>query len=251
VYWLGLNAGLLPLELRQAISLALDRPALLEGLLPAARPALGLLPPDLPGAVGEGDPLAASFPRRDLARARALVAASGHDGRTLTLLVRASGTFLPEVAIADGVRRQLADIGLTVKLVATADFANDIKDPTGRVRHPLFLRRIGADYAHPQTFFTPFAPTGLNYTGFEQLEGGALIRRFQALVERGAAEAHPEDAVADFTAAQAVLLVDAAVAVPLYYPDRYSLTRSWLQGLGVDAFNFLTLRDARVRGDAR
>jgi peptide/nickel transport system substrate-binding protein len=248
VYWLGLNAQLLPLPLRQAIALALDRPALLEGLLPAARPAFGLLPPDLPGAVAEGDPRAADFPRRDLARARALVASSGHDGRPLTLLVRSAGTFLPEVAIADGVRRQLADIGLEVRLVVTADFANDVRDASGRVRHPLFLRRIGADYAHPQTFFTPFAPTGLNYTGFEQLEGGALVRRFQDLVERGAASDDPAEATLDFTAAQRLLLLEAAVAVPLSYPDRYFRTRGWLKGLGVDAFNFLTLREARLEG---
>jgi ABC-type transport system substrate-binding protein len=246
VYWLGLNAGLLPLPLRQAIALTLDRPALLEGLLPAARPAFGLLPPDLPGAVAEGDARAEGWPRRDLARARALVASSGYDGRPLTLLVRTQGTFLPEVAIADGVRRQLADIGLHVTLAATADFAGDIRDPEGRIRHPLFLRRIGADYAHPQTFFTPFAPTGLNYTGFEALDGGATVQAFQALVERGAAEDEPGRATSDFTAAQRLLLWDAAVAVPLYYPDRYFQTRRWLSGLGVDAFNFLTLRDARV-----
>lgn len=247
-YWLGLNASLLDLRLRRAISLALDRPRLVEGLLPAARPAFGFLPDDLPGAVHDGDPRAADFPRFDLARARALVAESGYDGRALPLLVRTSGSFMPEVAIADGVRRQLRDVGVNVSLVTSADFSNDIKDPDDRVRYPLFLRRIGADYAHPQTFFTAFAPRGINYTGFEALDGGAAVNELQALVEGGAAELDAEAATTVFTRAQRLLLVDHAVLVPIYYPDRYFRTRSWIDGLGVDPFNFITLRDARIRG---
>ena len=247
VYWLGLNSSMLDLRLRRAISMALDRPRLVEGLLPAARPAFGLLPDDLPGAVHDGDPRAADFPRFDLARAKALVAESGYDGRTLPLLVRTTGSFMPEVAIADGVRRQLRDIGVNVSLVTSADFANDIKDPDDRIRYPLFLRRTGADYAHPQTFFTAFAPRGINYTGFEAIDGGAAVNEFQALVEEGAAQLDAEAATAEFTRAQHLLLVEHAVLVPIYYPDRYFRTRPWIEGLGVDPFNFITLRDARIR----
>ena len=246
-YWLGLNTSKVNLPLRRAISYALDRKKLVDGLLPTMRPALGLLPPDLPGAVDEGDPLAANLPRFDLAKARQLVKDSGYAGEPLTLLVRSSGTFMPEVAIADGIRRQLGEVGIQVTLTTTADFANDIKDPAGNVRYHMFLKRTGADYAHPQTFLLVFTPSGNNYTEWQKIDGGAPAAAFQALLEQGAAESDPLKMKQVFTRAQEMLLVDQAVLVPIYHPDRYYRKRSWLDGLGVDPFNFVTLRSMRLR----
>ncbi len=251
VYWLGLNAAKVHPALRRAIAHAVDRQTLMQGLLPTARPAFGLLPDELPGAVSETDPLAAAFPRFDPARARALVKESGYDGRPLTLLVRNAGTFMPEIAVADALRRQLREVGVEVKLVPTSDFSNDIKAPDGSTRHHLFLRRTGADYAHPQTFFTPFLPTGINYTGFAGLEGGKVVAQFKQLDEDGAAETDPARAKEIFTRAQGLLVADHVLVVPLYYPDRYFKTRRWIDGLGIDPFNFITLRQARIRTEAK
>jgi peptide/nickel transport system substrate-binding protein len=251
VYWLGLNTRKLPLKLRQAIAAAVDTDALLQGLLPQARPAHQFLPPDMPGAIPPGSPLLAQLPHLDVERARALLKESGFDGRELTLLVKGTQTFMPELGIADALRKQLERVGLKVKLVTTSNFGNDIKSADGSTRYDLFLKRTGADYAHPQTLFTPFLPTGNNYTEWAKLDGGEPIARFQTLLDEGAALTDPSAMVDVFAKAQALLLSEQAAVVPLYFPDRYYRKRDWIEGLGVDPFNFLTLRTLRIAGPAR
>ena len=97
-------------------------------------------------------------PALDLEAARKAIAEAGDVGE-LTLLVR-TGTFIPELGIADAVRRQLEAVGLKVRIVTTSNFTNDIKSKDGVLRHHLFLRRIGSDYAHPQTLLTPLQASG-------------------------------------------------------------------------------------------
>lgn len=248
VYWLGFNTSKVPLPVRRAIAHALDRRALLEGLLPPSRVARSFLPEPMPGAL-DAAAGAARFPDHDLAKAKALLAEAG-EVPELTLLVRGGGTFIPETGIADAVRRQLEAVGLRVRLVTTSNFTNDVKAQDGTLRHALFLKRTGADYAHPQTLLTPFQSGGNHYTDWHKLEGGAAQARFQALLDEGAAETDPERMRALYAKTQAVLLDEQVAVVPLYFPDRYYLKRPWLRGLGVDAFNFLTLRGMRIEGAA-
>ncbi|HLT30482.1 MAG TPA: ABC transporter substrate-binding protein [Myxococcaceae bacterium] len=248
VYWLGMNTRTLSLPLRKAIGAALEPKALTGALIPDVRVARTLLPPELPGGVAPGAPGTEGFPRFDPERARHWVAQAPDAERTLTLLVRGGGTFLPELSLADGVRRQLAAIGLRVEVVATSSFAADIRAPDGRIRHDLFLRRTGADYAHPQTFFTLFAPGGTHFTEWHLLEEGRAIRRFQTALEAIAEQETEQARTLAATRAQTMLLDTHAVAVPLFFPDRYFQRRSHVQGLSVDPFNFLTFRTLRLEG---
>ncbi len=250
VYYLGLNTARMSLPLRQAIAAAVEPSALVAGLLPTARAARTYLPPELPGAVSPEAPEAVGFPRHDVALARARLAEAKDAGRELTLLVRGGGTFLPEVAIADAVRRQLAAVGLKVTVVTTANFTSDIRASDGSVRHDLFLRRTGADFAHPQTFFTVFEPGGAHYTEWQKLSGGRAIQDFAALLDRAAGEMEPPAMRALYTEAQRMLLQEHVVLVPIFFPDRYFLRRSHVSGLGVDPFNFLTLRTLALRKPA-
>jgi peptide/nickel transport system substrate-binding protein len=247
-YWLGVNAEKVPLPLRQAIAHAIDRPRLLRGLLPNGRPAFGFLPDALPGSVHEGDPRAARFPRYDPALARALVARSGYDGRELTLLVRATQSFLPERGVADALRRQLAEVGIRIRYDLSRDFVTDLKGPDGATRPELFLRRIGADFAHPATFFSMFEARGNHFTALQRADP-ATFAALQALVERGAAEGDPERSRTLYAEAQELLLARAAVLVPLFYPDRYYRRAPGVEGLRVDAFNFLTFAELRGAGE--
>jgi ABC-type oligopeptide transport system substrate-binding subunit len=246
-YWLGMNGSKVPLKLRQAISFALKREALVEGLLPEARPAFGLLPSSLVGSATPQDPLAKNFPSFDQEKAKALLKESGYQGEELTLLVNSSETFLPETGIADAVKQQLAALGIKVRIQATSNFSGDIKAPDGSIRHELFLRRIGADYAHPQTFFTPFGARGQSYTSWQTLESGAPLQDFERLMAQGAAAEAPDEMKKFYTEAQTLLLSTYAVLVPIYHPDRYYRSRSWVAGLSIDPFNFLTLRDISVK----
>lgn len=245
IYWLGFNTTKVPLPLRRAVAHALDRSTLFEGLLPSVRVAHSFLPEPMPGALTAEQARTRGAPPYSPQKARALLAQAGDPGE-LTLLVR-TGTFMPELGVADAIRRQLEAVGLTVRIVTTSNFTNDIKSKDGVLRHHLFLRRTGADYAHPQTLLTPLQAGGNHYTDWHKLEGGAAQARFQALLDEGAAQTDPAKMKETFARAQAILLDEQVVLVPLYFPDRYFLKRPWLQGLGVDAFNFLTYAGAHFQ----
>ncbi len=229
--WLGINADKVPLPLRRAIRRTIHRDALMDGLVPNPRLAIHFLPPSLnPSTGGDGIPDEPFTPPSE----------------PLTLLIRSARTFLPERGIAEGLRRQLGAAGIPVNVVETSNFTDEIQTKDGKVRHALFLRRTGADYAHPESLLSPFRSNGVNYTGFASLEGGLLVGRYEALLAEGAAASDPAEAQRAFTAAERLLTDESAVVVPLYHPDRYYRTRDWIRGLGVDAFNFLSLSSTRL-----
>ncbi len=228
-------------EVREAIAYALDRDELMAGLLPAARVGNTLLPPLLPGASTPEQ--AAALPHFDLARARAALAAANVPLRPLRLLYRSDETFVPEVAIAERIKVQLARIGVTVNLEPRSDFSSEVARLAGDGfrSHDIYIRRIGADYAHPNTFFTFFERTGNHYSGWDHLDGGKLIDRFEQALLRG--DSAPVQRGGEYAEAERLLLGEAVVVAPLYHPDRYFRGDPGLQGLNVDPFNFLSLRD--------
>jgi peptide/nickel transport system substrate-binding protein len=248
-YWLGLNTTKLALPLRRAIARALDRKALFEPLapqLPGLRVAQTFLPPEMPGALPEGHPLRAQLPTFDKEAAKKDAAEAGYKGEELTLLVQGGATFMPEPAIADGLRRQLEAVGIRVKIVTTANFTNDVKDADGTLRHHLILKRTGADFAHPHTLFVVLQRDGNHYTDWHKVDGGAPIGEFEKLLAEGAAEADLAKAAEIYGRAEVLVEAKQVAIVPLFHPNRYYRKRPWIQGLGVDPFNVLTLQGMRV-----
>jgi len=140
-------------------------------------------------------------------------------------------------------------VGIQVEIDARADFSSEISRiaPDGFRAHDLYLKRLGADYAHPNTFFTLFERTGNHFTGWDKLGGGEPLARFQALRERADAEPDLERARRLYVEAQEILLGEQVVIAPLYHPDRYFRVAPGLAGLSVDPFNFLSLGEARLR----
>jgi peptide/nickel transport system substrate-binding protein len=248
-YFLAFNTRRPPLdrpEVRRALSMALDRDALLSGLLPAARTTNVLLPPDLPGAATAEE--AARLPRYRPDEARALLEKAGGVTRPLRLVYRATESFVPEIAIAERIKAQLERVGVPVDLEPRADFSAEINRVAadGFRSHDLYLKRIGADYAHPKTFFVLFEKGGAHATDWEQADGGRAIERFEALLARADGETDLAAAQRGYAEAQALLLEEQAVIAPLYHPDRYFRSRPWLRGLTVDPFNFLSLAELRL-----
>jgi ABC-type oligopeptide transport system substrate-binding subunit len=141
-------------------------------------------------------------------------------------------------------------VGVKVVLDARSDFAAEVARRTaaGPRAYDLYLRRLGADYAHPNTFFTLFEKTGLHQSGWETQAGGEPMARFESLLERADAESDLERARPLYAAAQELLLGEMAVIAPLYHPDRYFRARPFLHGVDVDPFNFLSLRELRLDG---
>lgn len=246
-YFLAFNTERPPLdraEVRRALASAIDRAALLDRLLPSARPATGLLPPGLLGAV---PPRAAV--RLSPGTAREIVERQGGSARPLRLVYRAGESFIPEVAIAERIKAQLAAIGVRVELDPRYDFFAEIARVAadGHPAADMYLRRLGADYAHPKTFFTLFERGGNHHTGWERIDSGKAVERFEALMREGDALPDPALAAPLYARAESILLEEAAVIAPLYHPDRYFRARPRLVGLGVDAFNFLSLGEMRIK----
>ena len=117
-------------RVRQAISLAIDRDALVAGPMQGlAKPALYQLLSEIPQPPPPGPPVA-----RDLDAARALLAEAGFpDGFSFTLTVNAArpGPFAPDLAIL--IQQQLAEVGIAVEIAVTAspaDFNTAIRERT-------------------------------------------------------------------------------------------------------------------------
>lgn len=245
-YFLAFNTQRPPLdrvEVRRALAASIDRAAMLGGLLPAARPATTLLPPGLPGAVSRS----AAIP--DRSSAKAILERAGAASRPLRLVYQAGESFVPQIAIAERLKSQLAALGIRVELDPRYDFWAEVARiaADGYPAPDMYLRRIGADYAHPKTFFTLFERGGNHHTGWERIENGAAIERFERLTREGDAVADISAAAPLYARAEAILLDEAAVIAPIYHPDRYYRARPKLVGLRVDAFNFLSLSDLRVK----
>ncbi len=248
-YFLAINTRRPPLdrvEVRRALAGSIDRAALLDGLLPVVRLASALLPPRLRGTMARP----ALAVERSLARE--IIERTGARLRPLRLVYRAGESFVPEIAIAERLKAQLAAIGVQVELEPRYDFFNEIARVAadGYPAADLYLRRLGADYAHPKTFFVLFERGGNHHTGWEGVEGGAAIERFERLLREADALPELEAAVPLYVRAESLLLDEAAVIAPLYHPDRYYRSRAKLVGLRVDAFNFLSLSELRIAASA-
>ena len=236
--WLGFDTARVPLGLRQAIAWGLDRPRLMAGVLPRARVASALLPHDL-ALPGAADPATLpGLPRFDPARARAALAASGFDRRSRLLLLVQKESLAPGEALARGIQQQLGELGLDVEIVASSQFSQDL----ATLRPQLFIRRTGADYNHPNSFFVPQARNGANGAHWQALDAGRPMAEFEALLREGAAQTDPARMAQVYGKAQELLLARWVVLVPLYHPDRYFRLQPRVRGLAFDPYNILDLR---------
>lgn len=252
-YFLAFNTERPPLdrpEVRRALARALDREALVAGLLPAARVSNMLLPPELPDAATAEE--SERLPRYEPARAKAELAGVPGLERPLRLVVKAGDSFVPEEALAERLAAQLAKVGVQVVVDARSDFSAEVarRTPQGPRAYDLYLRRLGADYAHPNTFFTLFEHEGNHQTGWETQGGGEPMARFERLLEEADGASDAARARSLYVQAQEVLVGEQAVIAPLYHPDRYYRARARLHGLDVDPFNFLALKSLRLESGA-
>lgn len=157
------RAPMSDVRLRQAVAAAIDYDALREKVL-AGRvgPLAGFLPPGVPG----GDP-DRSPPKRDLARAKALLAEAGYDGREVQLMVAAYGP------VAEFVQSQLVEAGFKVKLQRLAPSAIDAQRVTGDF--DLFYDGWSMDVPDPVLFFnlafsSRYVGSGVNASRFASPE---------------------------------------------------------------------------------
>lgn len=223
-------------DARRAVSAAIDRRAIIDGVFKAPlEPATSIIPPVFKDYYTRGQCEACQF---DLAKARAWAAAGGLTAdTTITLSFNADGGNQAFVeAIADQLKTGL---GVKVDVVSIAKFSDMLtamqrKDGTG-------LYRMGwaADYPSPLDFLEPLLGTGggANYSNyssadFDQLLAGASAASSTAEKARSVAKAER-------------LVLDQMALVPLWYNTEFRVFKHarW-KGLAIDFWGNPTLASA-------
>lgn len=207
-YYYVLNNEQAPLDdpdVRRALAMAIDRPALLKAAAPGGQIAAYSLVPDLEGYRG------VSGVRQDVAGAQSLLSEAGYPrGRgfpELTILYNSGET---HHAIAQAVQAQwLNHLGIDVQLEAQAWGAYVSRWESG----DFDIIRVGwiGDYPDPHTFLEMFlADDAMNGGNFSSERYGVLIAD-AARMERG------PDRFAVLQEAEEILVEDQAAVIPIYH----------------------------------
>jgi oligopeptide transport system substrate-binding protein len=202
---------------RQALSLALDRRAIVEKITRGGQqPATGFVPPGLAGY--EPPPLL----RTDLAEARRLLAAAGYPGGhglpPIEILINSSGNHR---VVAEAVQQMWRQLGVQVEL-------NNMEQSS------LFAKRRAldysvlrsewvADFADPKSFLDVFrGGSSNNHTGWNSLRYDALLRDAD----------HTADAAArlKLLAAAEEVLLDELPVIPIYFYTTVRLVHPAVRG---------------------
>jgi peptide/nickel transport system substrate-binding protein len=252
VWYLNFNvaAGALrDKRVRQAIALAIDRPAIVASLWRGhARPAESLLPEGHWAAATHEE--LAQYPH-DPARAQALLEAAGYragkDGVRLRLELKVS-TEEESRLLAAVLQQQLraAGIALTIR---SAEFGTFYSDVTKGAFEMYVLKWVGSN-EDPDIFrymysSASFPPKGANRGHYVNAEVDALLAK--AAEETGPAEEVLAQRRAEYVQVEEIL-AEEMPSVPLWYPDSEVVHTTRLEGVRAredGSFDFL--RDGRVR----
>ncbi|HEX7638924.1 MAG TPA: ABC transporter substrate-binding protein [Burkholderiaceae bacterium] len=216
--------GLGDRRLREALSLAIDRAALIKAIYGGhAEPAGSYLPP----AMWSHD-AGLSIPH-DPDKARALARASGYDGHPLTMLAFANDGVVRhavEMLQADWAR---AGITVVPRFLEANEFFVRVREG----RQDLAFLAWYSDDGDPDNFLSPqFACNGAKAPG---LEGHWCSPAFDQLLAQGRATADPKARAAIYVRAQQLLADEAAVA-PVTYASSVWVGAKRLAGVVVTPF---------------
>ena len=204
---------------RRAVAYAVDRGALvaLAGGAAFAQSTCQVLPPNFPGyrpycPFTRNPSAGGHWSAPDLARARALVAASGTKGASVVIAVE--GQFAP---IAHRVAADLRRIGYRPSLRAFPDldsFTSYVFEPRNRAQ--VALTTFYLDYPSAARAFEPFT-CAAGYSAFCDPRIDRLIERARDL------EANDPEQANGYWAPNDRAIVDAAPVVPLFIPRNFDL----------------------------
>ena len=163
------------MELRQAMSLAIDRQLIVDKVLNGlAEPSTDILTPPIPGARDD----ACEFCTYDPDRARELLAESGVDPEGMTLEFYFNADAGHEVWVEAAARQIQENLGFDYELKSTewAQYLEllDAQEFTGP-----FRLGWGMDYPSPENYLRPIVGTGgdSNYTGYSNPQVDDLIEQ--------------------------------------------------------------------------
>ncbi len=194
-------------ELRKAISMAIDRELIIKTILANARtPATGWVSPIVDGYKADTCGEACKF---DAAKAKAAFDAAGGYSGTLTLTYNADGDHKGWTeATCNSIKEAL---GVECKAVASPDFATFRTLITDRKMKGMFRTGWQMDYPSIENFLAPIYGTGAGSN-----DGDYSSEKFDTLLKEAAAAEDPAAANAKYQEAEAQLAVDMP-SIPMWY----------------------------------
>lgn len=232
----------MPMEVRRAMSMAVDRAALVRELRAGqAEPATGFVPPGMPGFSSAERPARPDLEFRP-EEARQLLSDQGIGPepplRRLTGLVLGSKAETADLAAA--LQHAWAEFGIDVEI----DIAPSTVDAerVARSQVPLFRKSWLADYADAENFMGLFhpdrwCPAGPNYTRFSDDAVTAMLDSAQGMQPGSGREAVLREAESR--------VLDAMPVIPLWHDQVVHLVSTQWEGWSVSPTNRHDLRRVR------
>jgi oligopeptide transport system substrate-binding protein len=213
------RGSLASVEVRQAINYAVDRKKILDQLLAGrGRLAAGVIPPSLPGA----DSSRASYPF-DPARARQLLAASGHAHDVALELWCGQEPPFPQVA--QSIQAYLAAVGIKATIVERDN--NSLRDAARNGKTDIVLKDWYADYVDAENFLYPLlASANVGQGGNVSFYANPT---FDRLITSARAERSDAVRTREYRQADSIAFVDAPMLFLVFYNELYAV-QPWLKG---------------------
>jgi len=224
-------------QLRQAISMAIDRQTIIDKVLNGTRiPATGWVSPVVDGykAGACGD-----FCTYDAAKAKALFDQAGGYQGTLTLSYNADGGHKEWTeATCNSIKDAL---GVDCKAVAVPDFATFRTQITDRKMKGMFRTGWQMDYPSIENFLAPLYGTGAGSNDSDYSNPA-----FDDLLTKAAAATNADEANADYQQAEALLAQDMPV-IPMWYGKAVAGWSTKVDNVKVTPFGTFDLSDVTVK----
>ncbi|HEV8626549.1 MAG TPA: ABC transporter substrate-binding protein [Acidimicrobiia bacterium] len=224
-------------ELRQAISLAIDREAIVKAIYDKTRaPAHSVINPLVPGS----RPDACRFCDYDPARARQLLAAAGGWNGPLQLWFSTSAENQPALeAVANMLRTNLGITDVRFNVYDFSQFLTRVKNR--QVNGPFFSSWL-MDYPSPHTYIAPLYTGGArtNRTGYASL----LVDQHIAEGDRAPSVAA---AIPAYQAAEDVILDDMPT-IPMWFGKTRAVHGDRVAHVAIDPFSRIRVQDIQVVG---
>lgn len=221
-------------DLRRAISLAIDRQAITDAILTNSRPAERIIPPVVPGHREE----LCEFCGYDPERAAQLYEAAGGVQEPLVLWFNSgAGHELWMEAVANQLRQNLGIQQIEFQSQEFAEYLG-IGDQNGYTGP--FRLGWGMDYPSPQNYLQP-----LFFTEADSNRGRYSNPEFEALVLEGNAAEDQEEAVSLYQQAEDILL-DELPVVPLFFRDSFTVHSENVTNVIVDTFERVRISEVQV-----
>ena len=237
LYYLGMNTSIPPLDnkkVRQAIAMAINKRAITEVLRRGSveEATHGILPPGVPGY----SPEIKALPY-DVAKAKAILAEGGYPTGVPAEISLIFNTSSIHQGIAEAIRADLREIGISLRLVALdwKAFMNRLDE--GHTQ--LFRNGWIADYPDPDNFLYVLLNSANSGPG-----GNASFYRnpdVDYLTNRARSMPLGDERLKTYQQVEKIVAEDVPI-VPIYYFTNLLLRRPYVQGLNVTVLGLMPFK---------